>query len=138
MKKSAFTLIELLVVIFLIGLILSIGVLNLSFLSEREEKLEVENIITYLNNGRNLAVNTGRSTRVILNPDEIIIKNKDVEKSYKFKKIKTVFYYGKKTERFYFKSTGAPDLGRTIRLKGKDKTYYLTIEIATGKVNLKW
>lgn len=138
MKKSAFTLIELLVVIFLMGLILSIAVLNLSFLKEKEERIEVEKIITSLNNARNLAVNSGRSTEVILFKNEIYIDGKNFNENYDLKNTKFFFYYGKHHDRFYFNPTGAPDLARTIRLKGKDKIYSITIEIATGKVNLRY
>lgn len=135
MKKQGFTLLELLMVIFLMGLIILIPLLRFDFLGSKKEEIELKTMVENFNSGRNLAVNTGVNTIIYLNKNGYIIRNNDIEYEYKLDYIK-ILSHNNENRKITFKTTGAPDLARSILVEGKNKSYKITIEIATGKVNL--
>ncbi|MDO5018056.1 MAG: prepilin-type N-terminal cleavage/methylation domain-containing protein [Lagierella massiliensis] len=133
--NKGFTVIELLLTLLLMGLFFTIGALKFDFITNYQEKLEVEEVVLMLNEARNNAISTGYTSKVLLSSKDKTISirsnNKDFE-SLKLKHLSMPFEF----RTFTFKSTGAPSVSGSYELRGKKKAYRITVEIATGKVNL--
>ncbi|QQK08624.1 prepilin-type N-terminal cleavage/methylation domain-containing protein [Miniphocaeibacter halophilus] len=133
-KLKGFTLIELLAALLLLGIILGIGVIKFDFIGQYKEKLEINSIVDSLNFARNNAINTGYINKFSFNKNSEAIKiSSDKEKHFIY--FERLNYNGDDIT-IEFSSTGAPKKAATIYFIGKNKIYEITVEVATGKVNL--
>lgn len=142
MKKS-FTYIELLVVLAIMSLVMAISIMKIGSLSQIKEKNELNSLIRDMKHARILAMSKRKnvyfsfnddlkSYNISYSPDE---KNNIVkEKTLKYLKLKD-YNFDKKT--IVFELTGAPKKAGTLIIAGKDKSYTITVEIATSKINIK-
>lgn len=133
-KTKGFTLIELLVAIFLLGIILGIGVIKFDFIGQYKEKTEINSIVDSLNFARNNAINTGYDNKFFFKKSSKKIELSSANEKYYI--YFDVLDYDGSNVNIIFKSTGAPKEARTIYFIGKNKKYKITVEVATGKVNL--
>lgn len=133
-KTKGFTLIELILTLFILGVVLSIGIIKFDFIKSYQENLEVRTVVASLNEGRNNAISTGIETRVIMDSykDSIRIYLSPEE----MQEVKLTNLKLSSSNTFRFNSTGAPSKAGTYILKGERKKYLITVEVATGKVNL--
>ncbi|WP_300408642.1 prepilin-type N-terminal cleavage/methylation domain-containing protein [Lagierella sp.] len=133
-KSKGFTLIELLLTLFILGIVLSIGIIKFDFIKSYQESLEIRTVIVSLNEGRNSAIGTGKRTRVSIDSRENCIRiyfSIDDVQEVKLNNLDLP-----ETASFSFTSTGAPSEAGTYTFKGARKKYIVTVEVATGKVNL--
>lgn len=140
-RNMGVTLIELLIVISIISIVLLIPTLKKDKLltyKERKELMEFKNDLNYARN------------KALVESTQYLVTIKDNTNSYtiyrdKNKIVKTNTFkngielckteVGEKTIRFH--SSGAPDIGTTIRLKNRNGTIIkLSITPAVGKVNI--
>ncbi len=132
-KLKAFTLVELIVAIVILGIILTIGIVKFDFVNNYKERLEVNLVVNTINSARTNAINSGYQNKVEIKEggSQIIINDNGKINYIDLNNIKL----RGKTTKVKFNSTGAPEKGCTFELKGR-KNYSVTVEIATGKVNL--
>lgn len=134
-KTKGFTLIELLLTLLIMGLLVGIASLRFDFLNQYQERLEIKSVIMTINEARNKAVVSGYSSIVEFDRRENIVQvyeeGEVVEKIY----LKHIAVKGD-NNRIKFNSTGAPNKAGEYLFEGQKKKYFITIEIATGKVNL--
>lgn len=134
-KLKGFTLIELLVALAVLGIIMGIAVVKLDFIGKYNERMEINSIVEGINYTRNNAISTGTQNYILFTDMgkamKIAIDGK-VDRIIRINSVKLDNNTGKTV----FNSTGAPDLGAKYIFQGKNKEYDITIEIATGKVNL--
>ncbi len=153
MGKKGFTLIELIVVIAIISIIVAIavpkGTVSLSF-KERRDLMELKRDILY---ARNMSITEVKRYSLDIHPkknyyyinkyvkddgnDREIVKKKTFESDLK---IITVNFNGCNNSEFgqlLFNTSGAPSKAGNIQLKNtKGQKISLTVEVATGKVNI--
>ena len=132
-KLKAFTLVELIVAIVILGIILTIGVVKFDFVNIYKERLEVNLIVDSINSARTNAINTGYENEVTMYEEgsNITIKDNGKLNHININRVKLIG----ETSKVKFNSTGAPTKACTFELQGK-KHYKITVEVATGKVNL--
>jgi prepilin-type N-terminal cleavage/methylation domain-containing protein len=145
MKKSfqrarAFTLIELISVLAILGILLSMVILRTGFLSRMEERIEVRTLMKDLNKARNEAISEGRKIRVLFDRANCNyrIGFGPESRQVSLQTITWISLTPPGTSEILFSSSGAPDQATTVRLVSRSSAVYLlTVEVATGKVNLK-
>lgn len=132
-KLKAFTLVELIVAIVILGIILTIGVVKFDFANIYKERLEVNLIVDSINSARTNAINTGYTNEVTMyeNGSKITINDNGKLEHINIKRIKLIG----ETTKVIFNPTGAPTKACTFNLRGRKK-HLITVEVATGKVNL--
>lgn len=140
---KGYTLVELLVVIALMAIVLSIGIPSIASLFHTRERLELMEFKRDLAFARNSA---------IVENCKYIVSFYIVDNHYQIKKISGGTTIVKEmylssgliieknnfdSSAVTFNSTGSPNQGGTIRLRNrKGKLIEITIEVATGKINL--
>lgn len=141
--KKGFTLIELLVVLGIIAIVLSIGVLKLGFVTSFHEQTEYRMVAQDLKYARNLAMVKRKGVNFVFDADRkgysILIAG---EIRPKLDKEVALIHLQIENKNFdlatvTFTSGGAPSKGGTFYLKGQGHRYEITVEPATGKVNMK-
>lgn len=133
-KTKGFTLIELILTIAILGLLVGVGALRYDFLTNYQEKIEIESVLRTINEARNASITSGYVHTVTFAKDENMVqvnREGEVVERLNLKKLQI-----KKLESFRFSTTGAPSKAGTYYIHGNKKEYIITIEIATGKVNL--
>ena len=153
MNKKGMTLIELVTVIAIMSIIMLIAIpkstIALNF-KERSDLMELKRDILY---ARNMSITERRRYSLDIHPrknyycvnryirdygdDKEIVKSKVFESNLR---IVTVNFNGSNSNTFgqlLFNTTGAPKMAGNIRLiNSKNQDIELTVEVATGKVNI--
>lgn len=142
-KKNAFTLLETLTALSIISMILMFFIINFNVFSKISEKQEIKQLINDLNYNRNMAISSCSFSLIYLDFDKnsYSFKNPVVDngkkQQVKLKHLKFIYKVPNRYEAVIFTPTGAPSKGYAIGIKGEHKKYEITIQPATGKVNLK-
>lgn len=136
--KKAFTLIELIISISIILIIISIGIFSLGSSRYYKARKDLDKIAMDIRYTRNLALANNASAYFKLRNDnryEIVCGNIRELESYS----EDLYLVSDNIIDLQFNRSGASskDTAQTIYFRIKDKSYELTIEPVTGKVNLK-
>lgn len=138
-SKYGYTLVELLVVLAIFVVVLSIGIPSMKVIFNTSEKKELMEFKRDINFARNSAIVENCIYTLLLDIERngyIIRKENKTIKNIKFSNgiiLKSSNLGGS----VYFTSTGAPSKAGTISLSNrKEEKIDITINVATGKVNL--
>lgn len=141
-SKYGYTLVELLVVLALFAIILSIGMPNIKVIFKTRERVELAQFKRDIIFARNSAIVENCNYNLYLYPDEnryqIIKISKNITTIKDITLSNGVLIKGNNfNNSVTFSPTGAPNKAGTIFLTNKkQQNIELTIEVATGKVNL--
>lgn len=141
--KKAFTLIEMIAVISILGIILMIAVLNISQFYTILEEDEINTFVNDLNYARRLAITSREDVMVLIDEDgkgyEIRLNSdKDfANKDYDFTRLTIISNTSTSNGRLTFKAKGTVANPLTYILEGEDGNYEVSIQVATGKVNVR-
>ncbi len=138
--KRAFTLIELLLVLSILAIMASIGIVKMGTLRSLQEKNEYRMVARDLKYARNLAMTTRRKIYFSFHPElkgySIGESRGDYTKKTELKYLRLV-PIETSDEYIEFSPGGAPNRARTLELQAEDRVYQITVQLATGKVNMK-
>lgn len=141
--RRAFTLIEMVCVLGIISIILSISVLKLGSFYGDVAKDEAESFVRDLNYARRLALSSKKDVEIIIKDGGrgYIIKNKGSKSEETFKdmtlsKVSLSKATGKQNVNLYFTYKGSVSNACTYRLSSDSLAYKVTVQPATGKINL--
>lgn len=136
--KRSFTLIELLASLAIIGMILSIAILNISSLYIEDESRELDSFVSDLNYARKLAISSKEDVSFeFIDRRTYRLKN---SREFREVKLKTLSFNEASSASYvdlFFKSKGRVSQGCTFILDGSDKSYEVTVVPVTGKITLK-
>lgn len=141
-SKYGYTLVELLVVLALFAIILSIGMPNIKVIFKTRERVELAQFKRDIIFARNSAIVENCNYNLYLYPDEnryqIIKISKNITTIKDITLSNGVLIKGNNfNNSVTFSPTGAPNKAGTIFLTNKkNQNIEITIEVATGKVNL--
>lgn len=136
--KKAFTLIELIVSMSIILIILSIGIFSLKGPSYYRARKDLDKIVSDLRYTRNLAIANNKSSYFKFNKDNTYeIKCGEIREVEDFSEDLILSSMNIKDIKFTRNGISSKDTSQTIVFRINDKFYEVTIEVATGKVNLK-
>ncbi|MEJ8751707.1 type II secretion system protein [Lagierella sp. ICN-221743] len=133
-KTKGFTLIELILTIAILAMLVGVGALRYDFLTNYQEKIEIESVLRTINEARNASITSGYVHTVKFLKDENMVQvnqESEIVERLNLQKLQV-----QRLESFKFSTTGAPSIAGTYYFQGHKKEYIITIEVATGKVNL--
>ena len=133
-KTKGFTLIELILSIAILALLVGVGAHRYYFLTNYQEKIEIQSVLRTINEARNASITSGYVHTVTFSRNENMVqvnKGYEVVDKLDLNKLQVL-----ERNSFRFTTTGAPSKAGTYYILGQKKEYIITIEVATGKVNL--
>lgn len=133
--KKGFTFIELVIVLGIFVILFSVGINSIYGLNGYKEKLEVKNFMYEINSARSYAISHRKSTRIALDENSYTVfydENGETHNLPNGMSLNT-------GEDIVFTNRGraSKNTPRTVIIKGKNKNYTLTIQVVSGKVELK-
>lgn len=139
-SEKAYSLIELICVLSIIAILITLVTLNAKYLTPFSTQKEINNLVRDLDINRNDAISANSKNKISFDKInyryhvfEDGVKTKTVELNH----INYLNLAGNMGE-IIFSETGAPLRATTIYLEtDSKKIYHITVEVATGKVNVK-